>query len=333
MFIWTTEQHSYTRDHLSFFMRTAKTLIRLGGCPGWSESLLCVQVILLVLSCTGSFFFELNISLCYWFLCMRQLICIDMLFFIFFMQISHLNLSKKASNCLGRHTQPDICPKKVIYWKFPNEKCQRIFNYLVLLFLTKRQCPLVYINSCTDSTIGLRNWTLLPLRVCCFLYWLNNWFEKLNIAATQGLLLLVLTQQLVWETEHCCQSGFAASCTDSTIGLRNWTSLPLRVYCFLYWLNNWFEKLNIAATQVLLLLVLTQQLVWETEHCCHSGFAASCTDSTIGLRDRTLLPLRVCCFLYWLNNWFERLNIAATKDLLLFVLTQQLVWETEHCCH
>ena len=34
--------------------RTAKTLIRLGECPGWSESLLCAQIILLVLSCCGS---------------------------------------------------------------------------------------------------------------------------------------------------------------------------------------------------------------------------------------------------------------------------------------
>ena len=37
-----------------FFMRTAKTLIRLGGCPGWSESSLGVHVILLVLSCCSS---------------------------------------------------------------------------------------------------------------------------------------------------------------------------------------------------------------------------------------------------------------------------------------
>ena len=35
--------------------RTAKTLIRLGGCPGWSESSLGAQVILLVLSCCCSF--------------------------------------------------------------------------------------------------------------------------------------------------------------------------------------------------------------------------------------------------------------------------------------
>ena len=33
----------------SFFMRTANTLIRLGGCPGSSESSLGVQVILSVL--------------------------------------------------------------------------------------------------------------------------------------------------------------------------------------------------------------------------------------------------------------------------------------------
>ena len=38
----------------SFFMRTAKTLIRLGGCPGSSESSLGVQVGLSVL-CGGTF--------------------------------------------------------------------------------------------------------------------------------------------------------------------------------------------------------------------------------------------------------------------------------------
>ena len=36
-------------------MRTVKILIRLGGCPGWSESLLGTHAILLVLSCRGSF--------------------------------------------------------------------------------------------------------------------------------------------------------------------------------------------------------------------------------------------------------------------------------------
>ena len=36
--------------------RTAKTLIRLGGCPGWSESSLGATFILLVLSCRGSYF-------------------------------------------------------------------------------------------------------------------------------------------------------------------------------------------------------------------------------------------------------------------------------------
>ena len=39
-----------------FFMRTGKTQIRLGGCPGWSESSLGAQVILLVLSCCGSYY-------------------------------------------------------------------------------------------------------------------------------------------------------------------------------------------------------------------------------------------------------------------------------------
>ena len=37
-------------EDLDFFMRTAKTLIRLGGCPGWSESSLGAKAILLVLS-------------------------------------------------------------------------------------------------------------------------------------------------------------------------------------------------------------------------------------------------------------------------------------------
>ena len=36
-------------------MRTAKTLIRLGGCPDWSESSLGAHAILLVLTCGGSF--------------------------------------------------------------------------------------------------------------------------------------------------------------------------------------------------------------------------------------------------------------------------------------
>ena len=44
--------------------RTAKTLIRLGGCPGWSESSMDTLVILLLLSCRGSnvSLFVLNMS-------------------------------------------------------------------------------------------------------------------------------------------------------------------------------------------------------------------------------------------------------------------------------
>ena len=40
-----------------FFMRTVKTLIRLGECPGWSESSLGTQVILLISSCSDSNYF------------------------------------------------------------------------------------------------------------------------------------------------------------------------------------------------------------------------------------------------------------------------------------
>ena len=39
-------------------MRTANTLIRLGGCPGWYESLLGARAIFLVLSWAGSFVYE-----------------------------------------------------------------------------------------------------------------------------------------------------------------------------------------------------------------------------------------------------------------------------------
>ena len=39
-----------------FFMRTAKTLIRLGGCTGWSVSSLGAMVILLLMSCDGSLY-------------------------------------------------------------------------------------------------------------------------------------------------------------------------------------------------------------------------------------------------------------------------------------
>ena len=39
-------------------MRTAKTLISLGGCPGWSESSLGAHAILLVLPCGGAYIIE-----------------------------------------------------------------------------------------------------------------------------------------------------------------------------------------------------------------------------------------------------------------------------------
>ena len=42
------------------FRRTALTLIRLGECPGWSESSLGAQIILLVLSCCGSIFIHIE---------------------------------------------------------------------------------------------------------------------------------------------------------------------------------------------------------------------------------------------------------------------------------
>ena len=43
----------------AFFIRTAKTLIRLGGCPDWSEYSLGTHAILLVLSWGGSFSFAM----------------------------------------------------------------------------------------------------------------------------------------------------------------------------------------------------------------------------------------------------------------------------------
>ena len=42
------------RSALNGKLRTQGRLIRLGRCPGWSESLLATQIILLVLSCCGS---------------------------------------------------------------------------------------------------------------------------------------------------------------------------------------------------------------------------------------------------------------------------------------
>ena len=52
-------------------MRTAKTLIRLGGCQGCSESSLGAHTIVLVLSCTGSFYIldELKLSLSFYRVC------------------------------------------------------------------------------------------------------------------------------------------------------------------------------------------------------------------------------------------------------------------------
>ena len=83
--------------------RTVKTLIRLGGCPCWSEFLLDAQSFLLVLLCSSSYFFnlvtrrdekyfefsfrfwcmspELYFWLCWWMLppsmdCCKYLVCI-----------------------------------------------------------------------------------------------------------------------------------------------------------------------------------------------------------------------------------------------------------------
>ena len=54
--------NGYLRTKL-FFMRTTKTLIRLGGWPGWSESSLGAHDILLVLSWGGSYIFCMIIQL------------------------------------------------------------------------------------------------------------------------------------------------------------------------------------------------------------------------------------------------------------------------------
>ena len=53
---WEYQNNWLTIEQLTkaFFMRTAKTLIRPGGCPGWSESSLGAHAILLVLSRGGS---------------------------------------------------------------------------------------------------------------------------------------------------------------------------------------------------------------------------------------------------------------------------------------
>ena len=49
------------------FEHTVKTLIRLGGCPGWSESSLGAHVILLVLSCGGSITCSVPFIFCVYF--------------------------------------------------------------------------------------------------------------------------------------------------------------------------------------------------------------------------------------------------------------------------
>ena len=58
--------------------------------------------------------FIANISITL-FMCTRQLTLHLITVLTLFMQIKHPNPSQKASNCLGRHTQPDICPEKEIY--------------------------------------------------------------------------------------------------------------------------------------------------------------------------------------------------------------------------
>ena len=55
--------HKETLVRWPHIERTAKTLIRLGGCPGWFESSLGVHVILFVLSCSGSYFHWFHLSI------------------------------------------------------------------------------------------------------------------------------------------------------------------------------------------------------------------------------------------------------------------------------
>ena len=45
---------------LSYLLSAQRRLIRLGGCPGWSESSLGAQAMLLVLSCCGSYRLDLH---------------------------------------------------------------------------------------------------------------------------------------------------------------------------------------------------------------------------------------------------------------------------------
>ena len=54
--------HEESFGHSLTIERTVKTLTGLGGCPGWSESSLGAQVILLAMSCFGSFVILLDHS-------------------------------------------------------------------------------------------------------------------------------------------------------------------------------------------------------------------------------------------------------------------------------
>ena len=88
-----------------------KTLIRLSGCPGGSESSLGAQVILLVLSCGGSFYSLTLIGLLYPFVLNR------IISFIFFPEcfvsnpnIVHSNQAlRSAASDLGSYYLPRSC--------------------------------------------------------------------------------------------------------------------------------------------------------------------------------------------------------------------------------
>ena len=81
---------------LATYWAQAKTLIRLGRCPGWSESSLGTQFILWVLSCCGSY----NILLLFTYLCCE----------FAFWQIKVL-----AGSCLQHSMKIQICMFLWIY--------------------------------------------------------------------------------------------------------------------------------------------------------------------------------------------------------------------------
>ena len=125
-------------------MQIEKTLIRLGGCPGWSESSLGAQVILLVLSWGGS----ILLTHIYW---------------------EEFSIHIKWTSPFPILGLSDASFHAYFIWNFCMQTVQTLIRCWVHMSLhclpmsPKRDARLIWVNSLYDESKFKRDWRLEPI--------------------------------------------------------------------------------------------------------------------------------------------------------------------------